>query len=120
MISVIQPLLQFQNQLKVFHWNTTSLAQHQAFGKAHDELLEHIDDFVETFIGKFGRTESEEAFTLSLKPLFTGNSTDSILSEFEDYLASFSEPLKECTDLLNIRDSILGEVHHLRYMLSLS
>lgn len=120
MISVIQPLLQFQNQLKVFHWNTTSFAQHNAFGKAHDELLEHIDGFVETFIGKYGRTESEGTFTLVLKPLFTGSFTDSVLNEFEVYLASFSESLKSDTDLLNIRDSILGEVHHLRYMLSLS
>jgi len=120
MPNVIQPMLQFQTQLRVFHWNTTSFSQHSAFGKAYEDLDEHIDDFVETFIGKYGRLESEQQMTLSLKPLFTGNSTESILSEFESYLKSLTQDLGDNTDLLNIRDSILGVVNHLRYMLTLN
>ena len=120
MLNVIQPMLQFQSQIKVFHWNTSSFSQHMAFGKAYDAISEHVDDFVETFIGKYGRTESEIPFVLNLKPLFTENSTDSILSDFESYLQNFTQEIPDSTDLLNIRDSILGEVRHLRYMLSLS
>lgn len=119
MISVIQPMLQFQSQLKVFHWNTTSFSQHNAFGKAYDEIGEHIDDFVETFIGVYGRTEAEQTFSLAIKPLFTGNSTDTILNEFSTYLKSMTGVIDN-TDLLNIRDSILGEVNHLKYMLTLT
>jgi hypothetical protein len=120
MPNVIQPMLQFQSQLKVFHWNTTSFSQHNAFGKAYDDLGEHIDEFVETFIGKFGRTESDQVFTITLKPLFTGAATDSILSEFESYLKSMTPELGDNTDLLNLRDTILGVVNKLRYMLTLN
>ena len=48
-------LLQIQNQLKIFHWQTKSYARHNAFGSTYDEMSDLIDSFVETHMGKYGR-----------------------------------------------------------------
>lgn len=53
--AIVSSFLGFRNQLKLFHWQTKSYAQHQAFGKAYDELSETIDEFLEVYIGKYAR-----------------------------------------------------------------
>jgi hypothetical protein len=91
-----------QNQMKIFHWQTESYAQHKAFGKVYDNLSGLIDDFVEVCMGKHGR------------PSFQG--------EFNIPLFSFSQLYNPETDsdLLNIRDEMLAEMNRLKYLLTLS
>ena len=61
------------NQFKVFHWQTQrkpgSFAQHEAFGKAYEELDPLIDDFIEIFQGKNGAIMGRDGFTLKLMNL---------------------------------------------------
>ena len=56
-MQIITPLIQFQQQLRIFHWQTDSYAQHRAFGSAYEELDDLIDTFVETFMGIFGKSQ---------------------------------------------------------------
>lgn len=119
-MKVITPLVQFQQQIRIFHWQTNSFAQHKAFGKTYENLDDLIDTFVETYMGIFGKSKPVSVFTLTLEPLDSSDIVFSVLNEFQDYLESMSFELEENTDLLNIRDSILGEVNHLRYVLTLS
>jgi hypothetical protein len=119
-MQVITPLIQFQQQLRIFHWQTDSYAKHKAFGKAYEELDGLIDTFVEIFMGKFGRSKPTVTFQINLKPLNNEEIVEQVLTSFEAYLMDMSEELNSQTDLLNIRDSILAEVNHLRYRLSLS
>ncbi len=49
-MKIIVPLVQFQQQLRVFHWQTESYAQHKALGKAYEALDGLIDSFVEVGI----------------------------------------------------------------------
>lgn len=120
-MKVLSPLVQFQNQLRVFHWQTESYAQHKAFGKAYKALDELVDTFMETFMGKYGKLESEEGkYVLELANLKDAK-VDTVLEEFLDYLETFNDSLDKIkdSDLLNIRDSIKGEVNHLKYLLAL-
>ena len=39
----IVPLLSFLDQLKIYHWQTRSYAEHKALGKAYDEISELMD-----------------------------------------------------------------------------
>lgn len=119
-MNVISPLVQFQQQLRIFHWQTDSYAQHKAFGSAYEELDDLVDTFVETYMGVFGRSKPTVVFQIELKPLSSLAVVNEILLSFEQYLRDMSLELKEYTDLLNIRDSIIGEVNKLRYLLSLS
>ena len=51
---IVKNLLTAQNQMKLFHWQTVSFAQHQAFGGIYDNLSDLIDEFVEVCMGKIG------------------------------------------------------------------
>ena len=117
-MNVITPLIQFQQQLRIFHWQTDSYTQHKTFGKAYENLDELIDSFVEKFMGTFGRSKPTTTFVLELKPLSNSN-IDLSIQSFIDYLKQMDNEISNNTDLLNISDEMLGEVHQLTYLLSL-
>jgi DNA-binding ferritin-like protein len=117
-MNVITPLVQFQQQLRIFHWQTDSYAQHKAFGKIYESLDDLVDSFVEKYMGTFGRSKPTTTFVLELKPLSTSN-VDISIQHFIDYLKDMNNEIPDNTDLLNIRDEILGEIHQLKYLLSL-
>ena len=117
-MNVITPLVQFQQQLRIFHWQTDSYAQHKALGKAYENLDGLVDSFVEKFMGTFGRSKPTTTFVLELKPLSNSN-VDLSIQSFIDYLKQMNNEIPNNTDLLNIRDEMLGEIHQLKYLLSL-
>jgi DNA-binding ferritin-like protein len=121
--SIVNFLLGLQTQIKVLHWQTIgkgSYAQHNAFGNFYGTLDGLIDDFVEQSMGKYGRFElSDETKIIELM-----NYNDADLSKFieslRNVLVGLSKELEETdTNLLNIRDEMLGEVNKLSYLLTL-
>jgi hypothetical protein len=117
-------LLTILNQLKVFHWQTKSFAEHEAFGKTYDALNELIDEFIEVYQGKYGRIfPVGDEFKLTLVNYNTDN-VNSAMSKIVDYLTNqllnkedYSPDIN--SELLNIRDEMLGNVNKLRYLLTL-
>ncbi len=111
-------LLQIQQQLKIYHWQTKSYARHQAYGKAYDDLSDLIDSFVEVHMGKYGR------FSLSQPGIELTDLSDSNAKEFVDisveFLTSLTEKLDpKDSDLLNIRDEMLAVMNRLKYLMTL-
>ena len=47
MLSIVSPLLTILNQIKVYHWQTTSFSEHKALDMAYESLGELVDEFVE-------------------------------------------------------------------------
>jgi hypothetical protein len=47
--------LQLQNQMRILHWQTTSYAEHKAFGKFYSTADGILDTLIEAIQGKFGR-----------------------------------------------------------------
>lgn len=119
-MKIIVPLVQFQQQLRIFHWQTESYAQHKALGKAYEALDDLIDSFVETFMGKYGRLKSTEGnYTITLTNL-EGNDIVKTIDGFIAYLETYETELDEKdTDLFNIRDEMRGESNTLKYLLTL-
>jgi DNA-binding ferritin-like protein len=119
-MNFVQVLLTTTHQLHVYHWQTDSYAAHQAFGQAYDALDGLMDQFVEVFMGKYGKVASKEGFNVNLS-----NITDKKPVEFIDTIIDFltnelPKSLKENdTDLLNIRDEMLAELNKLKYLLTL-
>jgi DNA-binding ferritin-like protein len=116
---VIQDLLTILNQIKYYHWETCSFARHKALGDAYDSLSESIDEFVEILLGKYGK-DSLQQISLNIR---TGNEIDPCvaLDEIIGFLVSLTEKL-DCscdTDLLNIRDEMLGTINHTKYLFTL-
>jgi DNA-binding ferritin-like protein len=119
---IVTSLLTLHNQVKIFHWQTKSYAQHQALGGVYDELTDLIDEFVEVFMGKYGRIKADGGFTLKLENYSDGSPT-SMADEYVNYLTNElpkSLDVEKDTDLLNIRDEMLGQLNKLKYLLTLS
>lgn len=120
-MNFVQVLLTTTHQLHVYHWQTDSYAAHQAFGQAYDTLDGLMDQFVETFMGKYGKVASKGGFEINLS-----NITDKKPNEFIDSVIDFltnelpkSLKSETDTDLLNIRDEMVGELNKLKYLLTL-
>ena len=81
--TILTTFLTYQNQYKIFHWQTRSYSQHKSFGEIYESLTENIDEFVETFIGKYGRIISASTFDFSLDNYSEG------FAEYNDEFVSF-------------------------------
>lgn len=110
-----------ENQMRVFHWQTMSYAEHKAFGKTYDNLTELIDNFVEVCMAKHGRPDFGGEFNI---PQFDYKSinVDEYINSMIEFLISldgvYQEPLD--SDILNIRDEMLAETNRLKYLLTLN
>jgi hypothetical protein len=118
--SNINLFLGIQNQIRINHWQTKSYARHQAFGGFYSTLDGLIDTFVETAMGKYGRfTLDDETKNIELKNL-SELDLKSMIKTLRDALVQMSDSLDPIdTDLLNIRDEMLGELNKLSYLLTL-
>lgn len=113
-------LLGIHAQLKIFHWQTKGYARHNAFAQTRDELEDLMDSFVEEAMGKYGRfsldeeTKTIELFNLNdVKP---AEMTETICQAFVEFTNEL-DPVD--TNLLNLRDEMLGLFQKLKYLLTL-
>jgi len=121
MATVVSPLLTILNQIKIFHWQTKSFAEHKSLDGAYEELGESIDEFIETYMGIFGRPySSTESFVFSVEN-YQNDTLVPFVDEAIAYLKSFDTDVEISgrTDLLNIRDEMLGSLNKLKYLLTL-
>jgi len=116
---MIGELLAMQNQMRIFHWQTESFAQHKAFGGAYEGLDALIDQFVEIFQGKNGIQKSSGGYRIKLENL--DSDPAAMIDVFIDYLKEeLPKDLEdEDTDLLNIRDEMMGILNQTKYLLLL-
>ena len=115
-MSLIELLLTLQNQLRIFHWQTESYAEHQAFGGAYEDLDDLVDNFVEVYMGKNDRPMAKDKFNISLM-----NISENKLSFIDAYIDVLTNDLPQAlketdTDLLNIRDEMLATLNKLKYL----
>ena len=123
-MNFITNLLTLQNQMRVFHWQTQykigSFAQHTAFGTAYETLDPLIDDFIEIYQGKNGAImASGGTFNITLHNL--SDNAEDFVDEYITYLVKHvPQALEDVdTDLLNIRDEMLGILNQTKYRLKL-
>jgi hypothetical protein len=113
-------LIQIQTQFKFLHWQTFGDAKHKAYGQIYDDLGENIDKFVEVMMGKMGRVEFNPEFSIMFQDIKT-LSVQNFLDGITEFLVSMTDQLdsRYDTDLLNIRDEMLGDINQLKYRLTL-
>lgn len=113
-------LLQFQQQLKVCHWQTKSHSRHIAFGNAYENIDEQLDEMVECFMGKYGKIK----FSSEVKTIDIWNISELNLNEFIDNIRTILVDLETVVndndkDILAIRDNMLITINKLVYLLTL-
>lgn len=117
----VSTFLSIQAQLRVLHWQTKSYAEHNAFGKAYDELDGLIDEFVEVHSGKYGNTLAKTNFQMTATNYKDTNAMALIDSYISYLVKDLPMILKEGdSDLLNIRDEMVAVLNQTKYLLRLS
>lgn len=116
---IVRVFFKFQHELKLYHWQTFSYARHKASDKLFAKLVELIDEFVETYMG------CQNQRVQLHRPLVIRSFTDATiircLHQFRAFLTDMEShlPRRGSTDLLNIRDEILGAVDQTLYLFTL-
>jgi len=116
---MVDKLLGLLNQIKIYHWQTNSYAEHKALGKAYDALDALIDTFIESYMGSTGE-KVKAGFKLTLTD-YTPKSAKELMDQAYTFMTGeLDTALSGKTELLNIRDELLSVVQQTRYLLTLS
>ena len=125
--SIINLLLQFRTDIKMFHWQTDSFAYH----KISDELLSSIDGlsdkFVEALSGLLNirpsmrlRDATHPCPKVNCSIMVRNVDLDLFLNELDevsDVLRNATKIVK-FSEIANIRDEILGEIDKSKYLMT--
>lgn len=108
--------------VKLFHWRTKSYAAHKATDELYGKLNEHMDKFMELFLGK--QNDGRMIFkhnTIRAVDLSSLDALKSRVEDFKRYLQDLTKKLDPSfdSDLLNLRDEVLGDMNQFLYLLSL-
>jgi hypothetical protein len=115
---IVQTFLQFQNDVKIYHWQTFSYSRHKSSDALYQTLVNLIDEFVETFMGQL-ETHVRISSTLKLKNI-SDKQIPNTLRKFKLFLQNLDKRVPYMTtDLLNIRDELLGVTDKTMYLLTL-
>ena len=121
--NIVTMFLQMLNTVKLFHWRTYSHSQHKASDDLYSNLNSNIDTFVETMLGKTGgRINLSKQKTLPLLAIENINDFKKEITQYKNFLINMSKDSELNTtgnsDLLNIRDEILGNLNQFTYLLT--
>lgn len=119
--SIVQTFLEILDMVKVYHWNTKSFSQHKATDELHGRLSENVDKFVETLLGKDASRLVSLNKRIRLIRLKNAVDVRQKMMAYRSYLMDMNKCLDKSadSDLLNIRDEILGDVNQFLYLLTL-
>lgn len=116
---IVSHLLTIRNQVKLYHWQTGSFARHKATDDLTAALDTNIDAFVESYMGRYGRPKVTGSiklhnFSESAARAFVAKETKYLQTELPRKIRSTD------TDLLNLRDTILGDLTKVLYLFTLA
>ena len=118
----IMKFFEILNLVKLFHWRTHSHSVHKATDHLYEELNENFDEFVEILLGKCTkRINLTKIKTLPLHDYLTLNQLSKKIKTFQKYLVNMNKNLDKLldSDLLNVRDEILGNLNQFLFLLTL-
>ena len=116
---IVIHFLEILHTIKLFHWKTTGYAVHKATDELHSKLSDNIDSFVEIMLGKHGgRVSLTHVKTIEFKDFSSIESFKSEISKYKQFMKNMDTMFPSETDLLNIRDEILGDLNQFTYLLT--
>ena len=124
---IVLVFLEMLNTIKLYHWKTLSFAQHKATDELYGKLQDHVDTFVEILMGKDKRRL--EMVNKKIETTLRVNIDHKTPTSEEEYIRKilgyrnilidldiYFEKDQD-SDLLNIRDEILGDLNQHLYLL---
>lgn len=124
----ILSFLELLNTIKIYHWSSLSYPTHKATDELHAKLSELVDSFIEIYIGHCDRKsngipifgfKSEKETCIAFCDCKSLNAFCKVLDNNIIYLKGLTKDLKYYTDLVNIRDEMVGALAQALYLLRL-
>ena len=118
----VKRMLEVTPTIRLYHWKTDSRATHKATDHLMSSLNEVVDKYVETMLGKTNvKLEMTDYSTLHIKTPNTNMELEAFTKDLIEFLITFHKKLdnEHDTDLLNIRDEIIGDLNRFLYLLRL-
>ena len=118
---IVTMFLQMLNTVKLFHWKTFSYAQHKATDELYANLNTNIDTFVEIMLGKTGgRVNLTGQKSLPLLDYTNVEDFKREVNKYKEFLIDMNTDFttNNNTDLMNVRDEILGNLNQFTYLLT--
>jgi hypothetical protein len=110
-----------REQIKVYHWQTHSFSQHKATDELLDALDKTIDEYVEIYMGKYGRPRiSARSNTVRIQNMNSKMAVRFVkgcIAYIEGPLVKKLKPTD--TALINLRDEMLGDLTKVLYLFTL-
>ena len=110
-----------REQIKLYHWQTHSFARHKATDDLLDALDKTIDEYVEVYMGRYGRPRmASRNNTVRVQ-----NMNEKMASRFiKECIAYIQGPLVKKlastdTELINLRDEMLADLNKVTYLFTL-
>ncbi len=118
---IVQFFFTLREQIKLYHWQTSSYARHKATDDVISKMDEHIDLFVEVWMGKYGRPKLTRATQdIRLRNMSEVGAVKFVKGAIDYLQGPLTRALKGTdTDLANIRDEMIGDLHQLLYLFTL-
>jgi DNA-binding ferritin-like protein len=109
--------------IKLYHWKTHSYSTHKATDELYSKFNENMDKFIEVLLGKTGmRIDLTNKKQIMLYDLSNTAQLINKVNSFKNYLVNLTNnkaiKVMTNTDLLNIRDEMLGDMNQFLYLLS--
>ena len=121
--------LELLNTIKIYHWSTLSYPTHKATDELHTKLSELVDSFIEIYIGHCARGKGNGVPVFRFKSEKDASiefceckSLDAFCKVLDDnivHLEGLTDRLNGYTDLVNIRDEMVGALAQALYLLRL-
>ena len=120
-LNITRIFLEMLTTVKLYHWKTRSYAQHKATDELYEKLNESIDSFVEILLGK-DQSRLNMIEKRMPKMIDTSSMVDfkARIYEYREFLMDMNTYFdsRRDSDLLNVRDEILGHINQFLYLLS--
>jgi DNA-binding ferritin-like protein len=117
---IVRTFLEMLNTVKLYHWKTHSFAQHKATDDLYERLNGHVDTFIEVLLGKDESRIKMVERRCELLDFSKGSDFKERVYEYREFLVDMNRyfDAKRDTDLLNIRDEILGDINQFLYLMT--
>jgi hypothetical protein len=115
-------LLAYHNAIKIYHWQTLKYSRHKASDKLLNNMIEHIDQFVEILQGSWGvRVNLAQKIDIPISNMTDANAIET-LNIFKGWLSTQLPAMlrQSDTDLLNKRDEMLSSINQVLYLFTFS
>ena len=124
-IACIHAFFTFQQNVKIYHWQTKSYARHKATDGFLAAFLLLIDQMIEVLLGAYPEVKSTLSSSLSSMPIVIQKMVESekdddtivmMAKELIQNLKNFESKGLTQSSVLNIRDSMVADIQQMLYL----